>query len=89
MAHQVLWSESILEEFIQKAALTEEEEKVMRTRVAGWTRTRQAMELQISIPTLDRIIARLKVKYDAIQKENPDSFPPRRFSAKELYMDTH
>lgn len=88
MAHQVPWGKVILEEFIEQALLTEEEEMIMRTRVAGWTRTKQSMELGMSLATIDRIIKRLKVKYDKTQKYSA-ILPPRRFSAKETYMDEH
>lgn len=42
----------------------------------------------MSLATIDRIIARLKVKYDNVQKYDP-ILPPRKFSAEETYMDTH
>lgn len=88
MAHQVPWNKIILEEFIRLAELNEQEEWVMRTRVAGWSRTKQARELNISVETLDRAIRLLKRKYDNVQKLSP-LLPPRRFSAKETWMDTH
>ena len=88
MAHQVPWTNIILEEFIRLAGLTKEEEWVMRTRVAGWSRTRQADELHISIETLDRLIRRLKKKYDMVQPYSP-LLPKRKYSTKETWMDTH
>lgn len=88
MSHQVIWSKVVLEEFISSANLTALEEHIMRTRVAGWTITRQAMEFHISEATVNRAIATLKRKYDAAQKHSP-ILPPRKESAKELYMDTH
>ena len=60
----------------------------MRTRVAGWSRTKQSMELGMSLSTVDRIIKRLKIKYDNCEKYSP-ILPPRKFSAEETYMDTH
>lgn len=87
MAHQVPWNKIILEEFIKEAMLTKEEEEIMRTRVAGWTRVEQSMKLGMSTQKVDRIIMRLKNKYDQVQRYNP-ILPPRKFSAKELYMDT-
>ena len=88
MAKQVAWNKIILEEFISLASLSKEEEMVMRTRVAGWTRTKQCMEFNMSMSTLDRIIKRLKVKYDAVQKYSV-ILPPRKFSVEETYMDEH
>lgn len=88
MAHQVLWSKVILEEFIKLAALTPDEEHIIRMRVAGCSRTETSMKLGLSLATVDRAIKRLKIKYDAVQKYSP-LLPPRKFSAKEVYMDTH
>lgn len=88
MAHQVAWNKVFLDEFIRLGALTDEEIEIMRTRLAGWTRTKQSMELHMSMRKVDAIIARLKVKYDKVQPYS-DILPPRKFSAEETYMDTH
>lgn len=88
MSKQVLWCKVILERFIEQACLTKDEEAVMRTRVAGWTITKQAMELGMSPSTVNRIIKRLKAKYDVVQKYDP-MLPPRKESAEEVYMDNH
>ena len=84
MAHQVPWTKVILEEFIKEACLTEFEEKVMRTRVGGWSRTKQCQEFNISMSTLDKTIRRLKIKYDNVQKYDP-ILPPRTFSVDDTY----
>lgn len=88
MAHQVLWNKIILEEFIELASLSKDEEMIIRTRVAGWSRLQQAEKLGMSLANVDRIITKLKIKYDSVQKYSP-ILPPRKFSAQELYMDTH
>lgn len=88
MAHQVPWTKVFLEEFIRLGALSDDEEKIMRTRVKGWSRTRQSMEFGMSLATVDRIIRRLKVKYDKVQPYS-DILPPRKYSAEEVWMDTH
>lgn len=88
MAHQVLWTKVIVETFIQEAMLSKEEEEVLRTRVAGWTRTEQSMKLGMSVSKIDKIIKILKVKYDKVQ-EYSVILPPRKFSKQELYQDTH
>lgn len=88
MSHQVIWSKLILETFISEANLTKDEEMIMRTRVTKWTRTKQAAELCMSLSTVDKIIARLKLKYDHVAKYNP-ILPPRKASAAETYMDEH
>lgn len=89
MAHQVIWTKKILETFIREGELTPLEEAIMRTRVKGWTRTKQAEELNLSISALDGYIRALKKKYDAVQKEHPGEMPKRKSSAAELYMDEH
>ncbi len=87
MAKQVPWNSVILEEFVSLAILTEDEEKVLRTRIAGWTRTKQSMEFGMSLSSIDRIISTLKHKYDDVQKYSA-VLPPRKRSACELYMDS-
>lgn len=88
MAHQVPWNKENLREFAELAMLNEREVWVMRTRVAGMCRTEQARTLNISVETLDRMIRKLKQKYDKVQPISK-TLPPRKFSAKEVWMDTH
>lgn len=88
MAHQVKWNKHILETFILEGCLTEFEEQVIRTRVKGWTVTKQAMELHVSKSTIEKTIARLKLMYDGVQKLHPE-LPERKFSWKETYMDNN
>ena len=88
MAHQVLWNKIIVETFIKEAMLTKDEEWILRTRVAGWSRTKQAVELNMSIANVDKIISKLKKKYDNVQKYNP-LLPPRKPSDQETWMDSH
>lgn len=89
MAHQVTWTKKIIEEFIELAYLSEDEATIMRTRAQGWTVSRQAAELNKSESSVHQMIKNLKMKYDVVQREHPDKFPKRQFSAKEKYMDTH
>lgn len=86
MAHQVHWTKRTTEEFIREGMLTEEEQQILLSRIAGMTRTQQAMEFNMSLSKVDRIIDRLKKKYDAIQAYDP-LLPKRRTSAQEIYMD--
>lgn len=88
MANQVPWNKLIVEEFIAQALLTTDEEWVLRTRVAGWSITKQSIELGMSVSSVNRIIAKLKKKYDQVAKYNP-LLPPRKFSDKETWMDSH
>ena len=90
MAHQVKWTKSVLEFFIEQALLNPFEEKIIRTRVIeGLTVTEQARLLMCSKSKVEKSIALLKQKYDMVQQEFPDKLPQRKFSAKEVYMDTH
>lgn len=68
MTHQVPWNKVILEEFIRIGCLSETEEMIMRTRVHGWTITKQSYELNMSESNIKKIIARLKKKYDSVEK---------------------
>jgi len=86
MSKQVPWNKLILETFISEALLNQEEEMIMRTRVAGWTISQQADRFGMSKSSVDRIVKRLKIKYDNVERTNP-LLPPRKFSIKETYMD--
>lgn len=88
MSHQVLWTKVVVEEFIRIGGLTKEEEHVMRTRADGHTIVQQSLELGMSTRTVERIVRTLKRKYDAVQPYSV-ILPPRRHSAKELYMDNN
>lgn len=83
MAKEVEWSRIVLDEFISEAMLTQDEELVMRTRMAGWSRQQQADELGVHIRTIDRIISRLKAKYDAAQKYSL-VLPPRKKRGQDI-----
>lgn len=86
MSNKIPRNKFIIETFIEDAMLTEEEEKVLRTRVAGWPRSKQASEYGMSMSTLDRIIRRVKDKYDLAARYNP-KLPPRKTSELEKWMD--
>ena len=88
MAHQVPWCKRYLEIFCEEACLSDLERWIMETRVKGWSRTQQCMELGLSPAALDRMISRLKRKYDIVQQHNPE-LPPRRSSAQETWQDQH
>lgn len=87
MSHQVLWTDELTENFIKKGALSDDEAFVMRTRARGYTVSQQAQYLNKSNSSIERMINKLKKKYDAVQKENPDIFPVRITSKVEKFMD--
>lgn len=88
MAKQICWTKKIVETFIEEACLTKEEQDILCTRVAGLTISEQAEKFNISVDKVNRIIKRLKWKYDNVQKYCKD-LPLRKMSAAELYMNTH
>ena len=86
MTNQVPWNKIILEEFINLALLTKEEEMILRTRIYGWTVREQADRLNMSVSSVNRIIKRLKNKYDDVEKFST-MLPPRKSSEEEKYLD--
>jgi hypothetical protein len=63
----IIWNKIILSEFIDLACLTEMEEKILRTRIAGWSRVKQSIEYNISVSTVDCLIRSINIKYDQVQ----------------------
>lgn len=76
MTKQIFWTKKVLEEFIKEGNLSKRQEYIIRTRVAGYTITKQASELNLSIDQVNKDIAQLKKLYDATQV-NSDILPPR------------
>lgn len=60
---KVPWNRVILNEFISIALLTDEEEKIVRARAAGWSRVKMCHTYSMSLATVDRIIKNTKTKY--------------------------
>lgn len=86
MTTQVPWNKIILEEFINLALLTKDEEMILRTRIYGWTVREQADRLDMSVSSVNRIIKRIKNKYDDVEKYSA-ILPPRKSSKKETNQD--
>lgn len=70
-----------MDEFISLASLSEDEELIIRARAAGWSRVKMCHEFNMSLAAIDRIVARLKRKYDAGQPYS-DKLPVRKKSEK-------
>lgn len=64
---KVPWNRVILDEFVSLALLTDEEEKIVRARAAGWSRIKMCHTFNMSLATVDRIIKDLKQKYSYAQ----------------------
>lgn len=65
---KVPWNPVIYKEFVSLSYLTKEEEKILKTRIAGWDQAAQIDELKISLATLNRRIRKLKDKYISVEK---------------------
>ena len=84
---KVPWTKTLLEDFISEGLLTEDEEKLIRTRIAGWSIVKQSMELNCSTATISRMIKKLRQKYDGLHKAFPNRFPERQKSNCENLLD--
>lgn len=67
----ILWNKIILDEFIRLAMLTEFEEKVLKTQIAGWSRAKQAREFSVAVETVDKALKTIRQKYDTVQPFSP------------------
>lgn len=88
MGTKIPWTKSMLEKFLEEALLTEEEEKILRTRIAGWSIVRQSMEFGLSTATVSRIVNKIVNKYKILQPKFPDVFPPFKESKYEKALNT-
>lgn len=64
--NKVPWNRVIVEEFVSLALLNEVDERIVRTRAAGWSQVKQCMTLNMSSATLERRVRKLKDKYAAV-----------------------
>lgn len=71
MSRQVIWTDTILDEYMREAVLSEFEIDVLKAHVRGVGRVEMAIRFNCSVSTIDRIIARLKRKYDVAALYNP------------------
>lgn len=84
MTKQVLWTKTVMEEFIKEGNLNSRQEYIIRTRATGYSIAKQAEELHLSIDQVNKEIALMKKVYDATQV-NSDVLPPRCKNKKELF----
>lgn len=63
---KIPWNRVILDEYISLALLTEEEEKLIRTRAAGWSQVRQCHAFNMSLATITRKMKKMKTKYASL-----------------------
>lgn len=74
---KIPWNNKFLDEFENLAGLTLEETQILRTRIAGYTRVKQAQTLHMSESKVDRLIKKCKIKYDKYQPYS-DILPKRK-----------
>ena len=86
MAHEVVWTRAVLEEFKREACLNEFQTELMETRISGMTIRQQAFYFHRSEATISREIRKLKKLYDEAQKHS-EILRPRKQSVYEDYMD--
>lgn len=61
---KVPWNRVILDEFCSLAILTPLEEKIIRTRAAGWSQAKQCHKFCVSLATVTRTVRKLKKEYE-------------------------
>lgn len=64
---KVPWNRVIYNEFVSLSYLTPEEEKILQTRIAGWSQIKQCQDCNMSLATLNRKLKRIREKYDSVQ----------------------
>ena len=83
---QILWTRKLVDTFIKEGMLTEEEKEVLLLRVKGYTIAETSELMNISDSKVNRIIRRLKIKYDNLQG-TIEKLPKRKETTKELYRE--
>lgn len=73
---EFLWTKDILDKFIEKAMLNDFEQELLKSKIAGESILQQSQRLNVSTSTISRTTARMKKKYDAVQRVCND-LPPR------------
>ena len=81
---QILWTRKLVDTFIKEGMLTEEEKEILLLRVKGYTIAETSELMNISDSKVNRIIRRLKIKYDNLQG-TIEELPTRNETTKELY----
>lgn len=64
--NDIAWDKIKLEEFKSLALLTEFEILVLESRIKGWSRTKQSIEFNCSLSTIDRTMKQIRMKYDNV-----------------------
>ena len=96
MPKSLCWGKIITDTFLKESGINERielgDEKarilegILKTRVAGWSVTKQAEEFHVSVDTINKYIRELKDLYDETQKHSL-ILPVRKKSKKEQELD--
>lgn len=89
MKSGIVWTKKTTDDFIELGMLTDEETYLLKTRIKLVPVSVQADYLGCSRSTVQRMLRVIRKKYDAVQKEYPEKFMPRRYSEKETWMDNN
>lgn len=82
MAHEVIWTQDVYDEFIRKGNLSPIERKIFDSRVLQqYTIQMQSFEFNMSVSSINDIIYEIKKKYDEVQ-ETSDILKPRENKTK-------
>ena len=84
MTKQVFWTKKVLETFIDEGNLNMRQEKILRTRAAGYSIAMIAEELNLSVNQINKNIAEIRKIYDATQIHSV-VLPKRLKNSKELF----
>ena len=84
MTRQIFWTKAVLEAFIQEGNLNKRQEFIVRTRAAGYSISKQACELNLSVDQVNKEIAGLKKLYDVVQVSS-SILPVRCKNKQELF----
>lgn len=87
--HQVIWTKHTLDFFLEHSGMNDFQKQIMIDRCANMTVIQMSCKYSCSESLIHKEIKKIKCIYDVVQKEHPNDLPPRKKSAKELYMDTH
>lgn len=77
MTDKLIWNKLILDEFCSIALLSDSERFLVESRIKGLTILEQAEQLNLSVSSVNRMIRRIKDKYDNVQKYS-DVLPKRK-----------
>ncbi len=83
MTKHIFWTKEVVEAFIREGNLNDRDTYIIKTRAKGYTISKQARDLNLSVDQVNKDIRRLKVLYDEVQKTS-QILPKRKKNKQEL-----